>query len=277
MGEVINRLDPVPPPGRREVRARLISPTGWFTDDADLPAEVVTGWATTVADNGAWSLVLPPNSSFDAPDTWYQVTEPGARHACVIPAGDGPYRLRDIEITDPGAPPCCPPPAAGDIGARVLDDLDDVSGATAAAPGQTLIKQVAGGWQPADIAGGGALAGQVKLTALAAEDLSGHRIVTPRTTGSVKYASASDGEIIHAPLWLTLGAALAGDPVELLLFGPTVESSWLWVPGPVFLGDDGLLTQLPPTSASAVFLAQVGTATAATRMVVDRQPSIVLS
>ncbi len=69
----------------------------------------------------------------------------------------------------------------------------------------------------------------------------------------------------------------AGTSVEVLLLGPTVESSWLWVPGPVFLADDGLLTQVPPTSATAVFLAQVGVATAAQRLVVDRQPSIVLS
>lgn len=120
-------------------------------------------------------------------------------------------------------------------------------------------------------------AGQVRLTAVAAAPLSGHRIVTPAVDGNVDYASAATPGHLHAPLWLTRGAVAAGGTAQLLAYGPIVESSWSWTPGPVYLGTSGLLTQAAPAAPGAAFLAQVGYATSATRLVVDRQPSIALS
>jgi hypothetical protein len=275
VGEVVNRLDPVPT--RRAVAARLVASVGWYTDTTGI-AEAVTTWTTAAADDGTWSLELPASSSYDDDGTWYLITEPGARHACRVPDGDGPFELHDIEITEPGAPSCCPPPAAGELGARRLDELADVSGADAASVGQVLVRQDSGLWQPATLdTGGGSVTGQVRLTATAAEDLSGHRIVTPRTNGAVKYASNSDLSLATAPLWLTLHAALAGAPVELCSFGPVTEGSWSWVPNPVYLGVDGQMQQTVPTGPGAVFIAQVGAATATTRLVIDRHPSILIT
>ncbi len=276
MGEVVNRLVPVPAAGRRKVTARLVAPVGWYTD-VDGVAEAVTGWSTTVAGDGSWTLDLPPNASFEAADTWYQIVEPGARHACVVPTGPGPFELHDITIVDPAAPPCCPPPPAGATIVRSLDDLDDVTGATTATPGQALLKQVSGLWQPATITGGDALAGQIRLTAVAATNLSGHRMVTPRPDGTLGYASNTEPTHLHAPLWMTLGAATAGATVEVLCSGPASEPSWSWSTGPLWLGEDGYLTRTPPVAPFAVFVAQVGAATGVTTAVIDRQPSIVLT
>lgn len=124
----------------------------------------------------------------------------------------------------------------------------------------------------------GAVAGQVRVVAVAAVAVSGHRLVTPDVNGELVYASNTVPGHVHAPLWLTLAAAAAGDPVETLIVGAYVEPTWSWTPGPLYLGVDGLLTQTAPTAASgAVFLAPVGYATSPTAVVVDRAPSIALT
>jgi hypothetical protein len=110
VGQVVNTLDPVP--SGRTVTARLMSASGWFNTGSAFH-EVVTTWTTTVADNGAWTLTLPASSSYDATNTWYRIDQPGSSHACVVPTGNGPFPLHDLEIVDPAAPACCPPPPAG--------------------------------------------------------------------------------------------------------------------------------------------------------------------
>jgi len=108
--------------------------------------------------------------------------------------------------------------------------------------------------------------------------LSGHRVATRAADGTLGYASSTDSEHVHAPLWVTLGAVAAGATAEMLAYGPLTEPSWTWTPGgALFLGSDGLLTQEPPTAPGALFSAQVGVATTATSIFVDRQPSIILS
>lgn len=118
MGQVVNTLLPVP--SQRTVRARLVAPVGWYRSSPTMFAEVVTGWSTTIADGGGWSLTLPPSSSFDASSTYYLIDEPAAQHAAVVPDGSGPFQLRDIAINNPGAAPCCPPPAASGSDGGVL-------------------------------------------------------------------------------------------------------------------------------------------------------------
>jgi hypothetical protein len=274
VGEVVNRLDPVP--AHRTVTARLMAPSGWRSDVSGW-AETVTAWTTQVDTDGTWTLTLPASSSFEIDNTWYRITEPGARHAIVVPGGDGPFELHDIAVSDPDPPACCPPPPAGSVGARFLDDLDDVSGAGAAVTGQVLVKQTGGQWSPATIEGGGILAGQLRLTAVAAVTVSGHRLVTPDSDGTIAYASPTNLAHMHAPLWLTLTAATAGDPVEVLTFGAVSEPSWSWTTGPLYLGTNGLLTRTPPVKPGALFSAQVGSATAEQAMFLDRSPSILLT
>ena len=109
----------------------------------------------------------------------------------------------------------------------------------------------------------------------AGEALSGHRAVTRRPDGQIGYASNTNPAHVHAPVWITTGAAANGAAVEAVAYGPLTEPSWNWTPGPVFLGADGLLTQIPPVAPA--FLTQIAVATRATELFIDRNPSIVLS
>jgi hypothetical protein len=111
----------------------------------------------------------------------------------------------------------------------------------------------------------------------AASTLSGHRVVTASPDGTWRYASNDNLADLTAPLWVTTGAVDAGEQGEAVILGPITEPSWSWTPGPVYLGVDGMLTQVPPTAPAAVFLAQVGFATSATTLFVARNPSIKLS
>ena len=111
----------------------------------------------------------------------------------------------------------------------------------------------------------------------AATALSGHRVVTADPDGTWRYASNDNPADMAAPLWITTGAVDAGQQGEAVILGPITEPSWSWNPGPVFLGLNGALTQTPPAAPDAVFLVQVGFATSATTLFVDRNPSIKLS
>lgn len=124
------------------------------------------------------------------------------------------------------------------------------------------------------IASGGGASSSLQATGIAAEALSGHRVVTPKPDGTLDYASNDNIAHVQAPLWVTTGAAAAGAQAIALMLGTIVEPTWAWTPGPVYLGANGVLTQTPPTAPGAVFLASVGTATAATSLYVDRGPSI---
>lgn len=115
----------------------------------------------------------------------------------------------------------------------------------------------------------------IQLTA--SINLSGQRCVTQLPDGTVTYADSSTLADVSAPLWVTLGAALTGNLVTVQAIGIVTEPSWSWTPGPVYLGLVGVLTQTVPAYPSSAFLVQLGYATSATSIVLDQQPSIVLS
>jgi len=123
---------------------------------------------------------------------------------------------------------------------------------------------------------GAAGSSAIFATGDAATSLSGHRVVTPNPDGTLRYATNDDIGDLFAPLWITTGAAASGDPADAIVFGPLIEPSWSWTPGPVYLGVNGTLTQTPP-EPPAVFLAQIAIATGPTALFVDRNPSIKLS
>jgi hypothetical protein len=118
-------------------------------------------------------------------------------------------------------------------------------------------------------------AGDATVTMTAGATLSGHRLVTKQADGTAIYADATNPAHVSVPLWLTLGAAAMGDQVTAQASGIVTEPSWSWTPGPLYLDVTGLLTQTVPVSSS--FLVQVGYATSATSIVLDRYPSIVLA
>lgn len=116
---------------------------------------------------------------------------------------------------------------------------------------------------------------QLLVARLASTALSGHRVVTLTDVNTMIYATNTDPNLVNAPLWLTLGAIAGGATDSVVAYGPVVEPTWTWTPGPVYLATSGLLTQTPPISP-ARFISQVGYATSPTRMVFDPRPSIVL-
>lgn len=117
-------------------------------------------------------------------------------------------------------------------------------------------------------------AGATYLTYLADGPLSGHRVVRPTTAGAVGYASSAIAMDANSALGITVGAALSGASIDVQAAGEMTEASWSWLPGlPVFLGLNGLLTQVPPSSG---FQLVVGVAVTATKLAINIKQPIVL-
>lgn len=138
------------------------------------------------------------------------------------------------------------------------------------APGQGIIKtssaDYAVGWADLESAG-------LSLSMTAGESLGGHRAVRIATGNLAVYASASQPSTVSSVVGITSGAAALGDTVLVLLDGSRVaEPSWAWAVGPVYLGENGLLTQTLP-SVGAV--KEIGVALSATELLVRIQPEIV--
>lgn len=132
--------------------------------------------------------------------------------------------------------------------------------------------------EPISGGGGGELnTEQIIVPTIAGATLSGHRLVVPYPDGSVKYADPTDITHTHLPIWMTQGAATAGQEIDVLAYGIADEPTWNWTPGPLYLGPSGTLTRTPPVAPTVAFLAQVGAATGTQRIMLDRFPSIVLS
>lgn len=111
-------------------------------------------------------------------------------------------------------------------------------------------------------AGRDGVAGGQSETLVAGAALSGHRAVIA-SGGSAYYASADSPQTAAQTVGVTTQAADAGAPVTVQRFGRLVELTWSWVPGPVYLGLAGALTQTAPETG--VYL-QIGVALDATTL-----------
>lgn len=134
-----------------------------------------------------------------------------------------------------------------------------------------------GGGGDTDVPGVGP--GALTVTLPAAATISGHRAVTVTADGRLRYASDDEPDDVDAPIWVSAHAAVTDELLTAVTFGPLTEPTWSWpAPCPVWLGAAGALTATPPTVADgAVALTQLGWATAADTVHVDRQPSIALT
>jgi hypothetical protein len=159
--------------------------------------------------------------------------------------------------------------------AQQLDDLTDVTGAATGAAGEVLTRANDGQWRPET--GGGGTPGQVRISTVAAVAVSGHRAVTADPDGTVRYVSNASFADRHAPTWITMGAAAAGESIQVLAYGLLDEPTWSWTPGPIYLGTTGLLTQTPPVTPGAMFLITLGLATSPTTMFLDPRAPITLA
>ena len=121
-------------------------------------------------------------------------------------------------------------------------------------------------------------AGGTTFSMLGDFPLGGHRVVVPEAFGLdvfPRYASNADILHAHKVLGVTISASAANEPVFIIRNGDVTEPSWNWVPNlPVYLGDNGLLTQTPPESP-ALFSLIVGFPVTATKLFVSiREPII---
>lgn len=90
----------------------------------------------------------------------------------------------------------------------------------------------------------------------AGETLSGHRAVYKKN-GSIYYADKDIEESVSGLLGISAGAALIGGAVNLVFAGELTEPSWSWnFPAPIFVGNNGILTQDAPTSGWLVIIAK---------------------
>lgn len=204
MAVVQNTLSPVPV--AREVLIRLVAPAGW-RDDGDI--EVLTGWSATVDDDGEWSADLPPQSAYVAEGTWYQVTEPRATHAIVVPDGAGPHQLYDL-LVDPV------PTGADWLVTPTMAQLRDATGLAGATDGQVPTWDAAEGeWIPGSGGGGGGggVTDHGLLTGLGDNDHSQYQLTSGK--GAASGYAGLDGSakvpILQLPTGSTSSTVPLGD------------------------------------------------------------------
>ena len=114
----------------------------------------------------------------------------------------------------------------------------------------------------------------VAITMVASIVISIHKAVIPDGTGGVIYADQSITSQTGKTMGISLNNALEGADVEVIVSGEVDEPTWNWLPGEVYLGVNGALTQEPPTSG---ILQVVGVALTATRLSVGIQLPILLN
>jgi len=113
------------------------------------------------------------------------------------------------------------------------------------------------------------------VTRLAGVALGGHRVVVLDSSDEAIYADHTILAHRDKVLGLTNGAVAQGDEATIVTYGEVVEPSWNWtLDDPVFLGTNGMLTQVVPTTG---FLQRVGFPNGApTKLFVDIDTPITL-
>lgn len=110
---------------------------------------------------------------------------------------------------------------------------------------------------------------------IAAEAIGGHRIVTVNELGKIIYADKDQSEHVYKVLGISKNAIEEGASGEIQSAGEMIEPSWNWTPNlPIYLGNNGLMTQTVITSG---FILQIAFAVTATKIFVGIKQSIKLS
>ena len=110
--------------------------------------------------------------------------------------------------------------------------------------------------------------------AVAGEALGGHRVVIS-SAGALYYASSTNLAHKNRVIGLTLGAVTIGAVASYLKEGLITEPSWTWNTSlPVYLADNGLLTQTPVNTTGFVMI--VGMPASSTSLYISFQSPIIL-
>lgn len=89
------------------------------------------------------------------------------------------------------------------------------------------------------------------ITATASSVLGGHRVVQV-FNGSASYAD-KDSDYI-GQLGFTMSAYDTGSEMQLFTSGVVTEPTWNFVKGPVFLSNNGMMTQTKPTTGTVILV-----------------------
>lgn len=118
-------------------------------------------------------------------------------------------------------------------------------------------------------------ASSVENTVLAGVTLSGHRGVILNSAGEAVYADSATSSHSNKFFGVTIGAANVGTTVTVKIFGELSEPTWSWTPDqPIYLGNNGALTQTVPVSPSSTFSLIIGVAVTATKIYINPMPPI---
>jgi hypothetical protein len=112
------------------------------------------------------------------------------------------------------------------------------------------------------------------VSCLASEAIGGGRVVRIIWDRYVGYVSSDNTALATTVLGITTGAAVYDDPIGVQYTGELQDSGWSWVPGPIYCGINGVITQTPPTSG---FILAIGTAINATTIVINIKQPLILS
>lgn len=89
--------------------------------------------------------------------------------------------------------------------------------------------------------------------------LGGHRIVMLNNLGKVEYAFNDDVAHLDRIIGMTTGAASLNAVANVLNIGELSEPSWDWLLNlPIYLGVNGLMTQVEPVFPGSIFSVIVG-------------------
>lgn len=101
--------------------------------------------------------------------------------------------------------------------------------------------------------------GAVSFQYLAQTALGGHRIVMLNNLGKVEYAFNDNFAHLDRIIGMTIGAASLDALTNVLNIGELSEPSWSWVLNlPIYLGVNGLMTQVEPVFPGSLFSVIVG-------------------
>lgn len=112
----------------------------------------------------------------------------------------------------------------------------------------------------------------INLTATALTDLTYPNVVALDGMGNAYYPDLTVPDDVSRIIGVTLHAALAGAPVEIVTSRDFTEVSWSWLPGRIYCSvTGGALTQTVPVTGAVVEVARV---VAPTSIRVGIQPAI---
>ena len=113
-------------------------------------------------------------------------------------------------------------------------------------------------------------------TRTAAQNVSGGKALRLNAAGECLHANGADTSHANMVVGVSLNGGAAGSDITIITSGGEIEEVvWNWqVNKPVFLGVDGLLTQVAPISG---YILIVGVAVGPTRMLVKIQQPIFIA